>query len=267
MSLGRSERTKRTPTFWGNSSSSTVLGKPINGSPNPCCLDVGEPEAFRAAERKHRQSLLQPAVPLLARHESGELHPLEPLRTDARTQPLQVQTTTNRHKTCIRHGGASATGGGRIHVYYLRNANAEELAQTLGGLVGGVSAPSAPPGGAPGQPGVAPAIRSAVTGLIGDISITADPATNSLIIQASQEGFNTLSQVIEKLDVERPQVLVEALIMEVDVSDGTELGFNGLLRTINGDTNFMVASATGAAEPPPTSALEAASLRPYPWPR
>ena len=60
--------------------------------------------------------------------------------------------------------------------------------------------------------------------------MTADPATNSLVIQASQEGYATIAGVIEKLDIERPQVLVEALIMEVDVTDGTELGFNGLFR-------------------------------------
>ena len=91
-----------------------------------------------------------------------------------------------------------------------------------------------------------PAIRTTVAGLEGGISVTADPATNSLIIQASQEGFNTLAQVIEKLDVERPQVSVEALILELTVSDNENLGFSGLLRTINGDTDILVASATTA---------------------
>jgi general secretion pathway protein D len=170
--------------------------------------------------------------------------------TDERTNSLLVlapRQQLEEVRQLVARLDVPVTGGGRIHVYYLRNANAEELAQTLGGLIGGVSAPAAPPGGATGQPGVSPAIRSAVTGLIGDISATADPATNSLIIQASQEGFNTLKAVIEQLDVERPQVLVEALIMEVDVSDGTELGFSGLLRTINGDSNYLLRTGTDAA--------------------
>ena len=51
--------------------------------------------------------------------------------------------------------------------------------------------------------------------------------------------------MIDKLDVERPQVLVEALIMEVDVSDGEDLGFSGLVRILDGDKNgFAVGSLT-----------------------
>jgi type II secretory pathway component GspD/PulD (secretin) len=52
--------------------------------------------------------------------------------------------------------------------------------------------------------------------------------------------------VIAKLDVERPQVLVEALIMEVDVTDQEELGFAGVIQFINGDTEFstLIAPST-----------------------
>ena len=66
--------------------------------------------------------------------------------------------------------------------------------------------------------------RSAVTELAEGVTVTADPATNSLVIQASKEGFDAL-EVIEKLDIPRPQVLVEALILEVDVTDAIDLGF------------------------------------------
>jgi type II secretory pathway component GspD/PulD (secretin) len=86
-----------------------------------------------------------------------------------------------------------------------------------------------------------------VAGLAGGISLSADPATNALIIQASQEGFRTLVGVIEKLDIVRPQVLVEALIMEVDVTDARDLGVSALLRYINGDSEYMIATATDAA--------------------
>jgi hypothetical protein len=50
--------------------------------------------------------------------------------------------------------------------------------------------------------------------------------------------------VIAKLDVPRPQVLVEALIMQVDVTDGEELGFNGLLRLVSGKLDVTVAQGT-----------------------
>jgi general secretion pathway protein D len=171
--------------------------------------------------------------------------------TDERTNSLLVlapRAQLEEVRRLVAKLDIPVQGGGRIHVYYLNNANAEELADTLSGLIGGAGRSSTvttttTAGGAQ----TTPAIRSAVTGLAGGISVSADPATNSLIIQASQEGFNTLAQVIQKLDVERPQVSVEALIMELTVNDNEDIGFTGLLRVINGDTNFLVASATSAA--------------------
>jgi general secretion pathway protein D len=188
--------------------------------------------------------------------------------TDERTNSLLVlapRQQLEEVRSLVAKLDVPVSGGGRIHVYYLKNANAEEMAQTLSGLISGAPSPATGGGGLSGlggaaQPGAAPAIRSAVTGLAGNISVSADPATNSLIIQASQEGFNTLSAVIDKLDVERPQVLVEALIMEVTLSDGTDLGFNALFRTINGDTDFLVATATDASEVAAAAASGGASL-------
>jgi general secretion pathway protein D len=118
-------------------------------------------------------------------------------------------------------------GGGKIHVYYLKHADAQEMAKTLNDLVSGGAAASRG-GGRTGSAGAKPqALRSVVTPLSeGAINLSADPATNSLVIQASKEAYETLIQVIEKLDVPRPQVLVEALIMEVDITDNFELGFN-----------------------------------------
>src|SRR5581483_7602744 len=59
-----------------------------------------------------------------------------------------------------------------------------------------VSAPLAPP---PGATGAAPEFSH-------EVQITADPATNSLLISASPQDFATLRAVIEKLDVRRRQV-------------------------------------------------------------
>ena len=59
-----------------------------------------------------------------------------------------------------------------------------------------------------------------------DISISADEATNSLLIFASADSFITLDQIINELDVPRMQVYVEALVMEVSLSKSLDLGIN-----------------------------------------
>jgi general secretion pathway protein D len=173
--------------------------------------------------------------------------------TDERTNSLLVLAARQQLeevRRLVAKLDVPVTGGGRIHVYYLKHANAEELGQTLGGLVSG-RAPTAPTGGTTatgtGAGAAARALRASVAGLGGGVTVTADPATNALIIQASQEGFNTLRAVIEQLDIVRPQVLVEALIMEVDVTNNMDLGVSALIRYINGDTEFAIATATDAA--------------------
>ncbi|MFP8877488.1 MAG: secretin N-terminal domain-containing protein, partial [Myxococcota bacterium] len=134
---------------------------------------------------------------------------------------------------------------GRIHVYYLKNANAEELSETLSGLVDGGGTAGAS-GGATG-PGAGQALRSTVASLAGGISVTADPTINALIIQASQEGYSTLLGVIQQLDIVRPQVLVEALIMEVTVTDGLSLGVSALYEYVNGDLALAFQTAAQGA--------------------
>jgi general secretion pathway protein D len=162
--------------------------------------------------------------------------PLSQVRivTDERTNSLIVLASRGDLDVPV-------TGGGRIHVYYLRNADAEELAETLNALISGQS--GAGTSGA-GQPG-AQALRAAVTELSEGITVTADPGTNALVIQASQEGFSTLSEVIAQLDIPRPQVLVEALIMEVDITDSQELGFAGVLDLTLGGSSYRFASIPG----------------------
>jgi general secretion pathway protein D len=162
-------------------------------------------------------------------------------------------------------------GAGRIHVYRLQNADSEEIAQTLSSLASGTSGgPSGPTraattrtrtnltglGGAVAQSaasgGLAGALGGGGGGAVADLGdgvrITADAPTNSLIIQASSEAFATLSEVIEALDIRRPQVMVEALIMEVDVDDKQDLGAGWIYRTKVGSNGVLgLGSATGAS--------------------
>jgi general secretion pathway protein D len=106
-------------------------------------------------------------------------------------------------------------GKGRINVYPLRHANAEEIAKVMQALVARLPVPAA---GAAAAPGPATILEGAVT-------ITADKLTNTLIIIASPSDFETVRDVIQKLDIPRRQVYVEAAIIEMGLSKSRELGF------------------------------------------
>jgi general secretion pathway protein D len=60
------------------------------------------------------------------------------------------------------------------------------------------------------------------------VSVTADPATNSLIVSAAPQDFETLRRVIEQLDIARVQVFVQAIIVEVSVDRSKDIGVEGL---------------------------------------
>jgi len=155
--------------------------------------------------------------------------------TESRTNSLLVLASRSQIgeiRDLIHKLDVPVVGGGKIHVYYLKHADAQEMAKTLNGLVSGGGGSGG--GGRTGSASAPQALRSVVTPLAeGQIRLSADPATNSLVIQASKEAYETLIQVIEKLDIPRPQVLVEALIMEVDITNDFELGFNFGYRILN----------------------------------
>ncbi len=164
--------------------------------------------------------------------------------TEARTNSLLVlgsRTQITEIRDLVHKLDVPVVGGGKIHVYYLKHADAQEMAKTLNELVSGVSRGAT--GGGGGRTGRADAKPQALSSVVtplaeGQISLSADPATNSLVIQASKEAYETLSQVIEKLDVARPQVLVEAVIMEVDITDRSELGFGLGYAVFNNDIRY-----------------------------
>ena len=167
---------------------------------------------------------------------------------------------------------------GNIYVVYLKNADAAKLAVTLraamaanaGGSGGGAtSTPVASSGtntpASGGLQGLGSSSSSSSnssggglgmsSGTLGGSSaqpstggqIQADPATNSLIITASEPQYRQLRAVIDQLDGRRAQVLVESLIAEVNVDKAaqfgiqwqTALGQTGNLLGIAG-TNFSV---------------------------
>ncbi len=100
-------------------------------------------------------------------------------------------------------------GEGDIHVYYLQNANAEDLAKVLTAL--------------PAKQAKAP-IKGKAPIISKEVQIVADKATNSLVITADKDDYLVLEDVIKKLDIPRRMVYIEALIMEVSVSKDFDLG-------------------------------------------
>ena len=111
---------------------------------------------------------------------------------------------------------AAPEGRGRINVYNLKNANADEISKLLSALVARMPVP--PAGGAGQQ-------ASTYSILEGAVNISADKATNSLIIVASPADFELVRDVIQKLDVRRRQVYVETAIIEMSLAKQRELGF------------------------------------------
>ncbi len=107
---------------------------------------------------------------------------------------------------------------GRIHVYYLENAKAEDLASTLSSLTQGSSSKSR------GKKGKAASGPESAQLFEGEIKITADKSTNSLIVVASAHDYRALKKLIERLDTVRPQVYIEAAIMEVTDDNANDVG-------------------------------------------
>ncbi len=115
-------------------------------------------------------------------------------------------------------------GKGKINVYYLKNANSEDFAKVMSALV---SRLPVPPAGGMAQP------AGPSTILEGQVTITSDKATNSLIIVASPGDYETIKDVIQKLDIRRRQVYVEAAIIEMSLSKQRELGFEFQAANLN----------------------------------
>jgi general secretion pathway protein D len=58
------------------------------------------------------------------------------------------------------------------------------------------------------------------------VNVTADPATNSLVISAAPQDYQTIRTIVSELDVPRVQVFVQAIIVEVSAERQRNLGVN-----------------------------------------
>ncbi|MEM7016868.1 MAG: type II secretion system secretin GspD [Pseudomonadota bacterium] len=122
-----------------------------------------------------------------------------------------------RLKALIAHLDTPLKSVGNTQVIYLRFAQASDLAPILQGVNDSLAKPD-------GQSGTA----AVAAGKPGEervrTNIQADDSTNSLIITATPDVQDALKLVVDKLDIRREQVLVEAIIAEIESSRARDLG-------------------------------------------
>lgn len=177
---------------------------------------------------------------------------------ESRSNALLVRSENPSRIKSVRSLVASLDqpgANGNIHVVYLKNADALEMAQTLRSVVTGEGSVTATSSSSSlsGQnsqinansPRMPTNTNTGTASGGGQSYIQADRSTNSLIITAPEGVYNNLRAVIDQLDRRRAQVYVEALIAEVTAENASEfgvqfqnsnLGNNG--SAVFGGTNF-----------------------------
>ena len=125
-----------------------------------------------------------------------------------------------------------------LQVYLVRNGNAAQLASLLSTIYGGSGSGSSAKGG------VAPGMTQAKSGsgsggassrnqasggggtfmLDNDVRIVSDDYNNSLLVYATPYEYQKVERILTKLDVVATQVLIEASIVEVTLTDDLQYG-------------------------------------------
>ena len=146
---------------------------------------------------------------------------MAPLRAvaDERSNSILLagdKTQRLRARTLIAYLDTPLVGGGDTRVRYLRYADAEKIAAKLKEQLG------ASGGAAPGAAGAGASAERSTT-------IWADPGTNALVVTAPAKQMNSLMAIVDRLDIRRAQVIVEAIIVEVSADKAAELGVNWVL--------------------------------------
>ncbi len=130
------------------------------------------------------------------------------------------QSQRLRLRALIAHLDTPLEAGGDTRVRYLHYANAEKIAPKLKEQITGIAQAAT---GASGAPGAAASPQAQAEK---NAMVWADPANNALVITAPPKIMHAVMDIVDKLDIRRPQVLVEAFIAEVNLDKAAELGIN-----------------------------------------
>lgn len=160
-----------------------------------------------------------------------------------------------RIKSLVARLDKPKSQSGNVRVIYLEYANAKTAAETLTKVMANLA--KLGPGGK--QENLAAA------------TVEADEDTNALLITASGDELQTLLEVVDRLDIRREQVLIEAIIVELSENMGKNLGIQWMFQnTENGvfgsssnqqltDVGAAALAGAGVAEGDDDAALEAIS--------
>ena len=170
------------------------------------------------------------------------------LVADERTNAVVISgenQSRQRLINMIRQLDREQQSQGNTRVFYLKYAKAKNLVEVLSGVSKTIQADkqgNQTTGGMNGTAGSSTGSTSGASGFNGkDLSIVADEQTNALVITAQPDVMQELERVIARLDIRRAQVLVEAIIVEVQDGDAFNLGVQWA-NTNGGGTQF---TATG----------------------
>lgn len=179
--------------------------------------------------------LFAPLNTLILSGNSGEINGL-----------IKIATTLDKKAATIKDPDYdNLSQEGNIHVVHLENADAVKLADVLSRIPFSENAKintqrtQAPPAGErrPGTDSQQSNVK---------LSIIANKETNSLLISASPEEFREIYAIVKQLDSVRPQVLIEATIVEVNAESSWGLGIDWSLAGESGIHQFGGSSVMGS---------------------
>ncbi|MBI3545461.1 MAG: type II secretion system secretin GspD [Gammaproteobacteria bacterium] len=182
------------------------------------------------------QSAAAPGVPTGGIGEGDRVTIMPDLRTNSLLVRAENAGTISDLRALVDKLDVPAKVSGNTRVVYLRNAEAVKLAEILRGLLSGEARVQAAVANVPGRPATKSGAESS--------QIQADEATNSLIISAPDAVFNNLRAVIEKLDVRRAQVFIEALIAEITTDKASQFGFQWAGGSASGNNSAVTGAMT-----------------------
>jgi len=145
------------------------------------------------------------------------------LVADKRTNSVVVtadELSVERIQKLVAYLDTPLEQSGNVRVIYLEYADAAEAAQVLTRVMQNIS--RLEENGGNSRAGS------------GESTIEADAGTNSLIITADTDEMAALEAVIARLDIRRAQVLIEAIIVEMEMTEGQELGLQWLFSNDSG---------------------------------
>lgn len=160
------------------------------------------------------------------------------MAADPRTNSIVLRSENparlEQAKALVGQLDVKTSAAANVHVVYLKNAEAAVVAQTLRGILSG-EAPAPVPAargaqqtalGGAGQGASGPLATSASAGAApgGGGMVQADTAANALLVSAPDALFAHIRSIIDKLDVRRAQIYVEALIAEIQADKAAEFG-------------------------------------------